>query len=94
VTTSRGLLAVALVLSPTRSARTVASFEWSLAPGAARPALRSQAARDLQANAMADALPLFEALARGEAESLSLPLSGTLSLQLQLQPELQLESET
>ena len=76
VTTSREMLAVALVLSPTRSARTVASFEWTLAAGAlpATPA-RSDAARALQVNAMADALPLFEALARGEAESLTLPLS-------------------
>ena len=93
VTTSREMLAVALVLSPTRSARTVASFEWTLAAGAlpATPA-RSDAARALQVNAMADALPLFEALARGESESLALPLSATLSLQVQLQPELQLEA--
>jgi len=92
VTTSREMLAVALVISPTRSARTVASFEWSLAAGAlpATP-VRSDAARALQVNAMADALPLFEALARGESESLALPLSATLSLQVQLQPELQLE---
>ena len=92
VTTSREMLAVALVISPTRSARTVASFEWSLAAGAlpATP-VRSDAARALRVNAMADALPLFEALARGESESLSLPLSATLSLQVQLQPELQLE---
>ena len=93
VTTSREMLAVALVISPTRSARTVASFEWSLAAGAlpATP-VRSDAARALQVNAMADALPLFEALARGESESLALPLSATLSLQVQLQPELQLEA--
>jgi hypothetical protein len=93
VTTSREMLAVALVLSPTRSARTVASFEWTLAAGAlpATP-VRSDAARALQVNAMADALPLFEALARGESESLALPLSATLSLQVQLQPELQLEA--
>ncbi|MDM0017195.1 beta-ketoacyl synthase chain length factor [Variovorax saccharolyticus] len=95
VTTSREMLAVALVLSPTRTARTVASFEWTLAAGAA-PATRarSAAARALEVNAMADALPLFEALARAEPESLSLPLSATLSLQLQLQPELQLETQS
>ena len=94
VTTSREMLAVALVLSPIRTERTVASFEWSLA-GGALPATRARcaAARALEVNAMADALPLFEALARGESESLSLPLSATLSLQLQLQPELQLEPQ-
>lgn len=95
VTTSRDMLAVALVLSPTRSARTVAAFEWSLVGGDHSPStLRTDAARALQANAMADALPLFEALSRGETESLTLPLSGTLSLQLQLQPELQLEAQS
>jgi Beta-ketoacyl synthase, N-terminal domain len=94
VTTSRGLLAVALVISPTRSERTVASLEWSLAAGpVTTPALRSDTARALNANAMADALPFFEALAHDEAESLKLPLSATLSLQLELQPALQLEGQ-
>lgn len=94
VTTSRGLLAVALVVSPTRTERTVAALEWSLATGpATTPALRSDAARALDANAMADALPFFEALAHDDAESLSLPLSAKLSLQLQLQPTLQLEGQ-
>jgi hypothetical protein len=88
VTTSRDLLAVALVVSPTRTERTVASFDWSLAGGApAAPAPRSEAARALSANAMADALPLFEALARGDAGALRLPLSPTLSLQLRLEPQ-------
>jgi hypothetical protein len=96
VTTSRDLLAVALVLAPAPGARTVASFEWSLAGGGAGPAsaLRSAAARALKANAMADALPLFEALARAEVETLRLPLSGALSLQLELQPELQLAPQS
>lgn len=95
ITTSRDLLAVALVISPKRTERTVAAFEWSLSAGASlAPALRSDAARALKVNAMADALPLFEALARGKAESLALPLSATLSLRLDLQPELQLEAQS
>lgn len=95
VTTSRDMLAVALVISPSRTERTVASFEWSLAAGSSpTSALRSDAARALKVNAMADALPLYEALARGKAESLSLPLSAALSLRLQLQPELQLEAQS
>lgn len=86
VTTSRGLLAVALVVSPVRTERTVAAFDWSLAGGVSKPvALRSEAAQALAANSMADALPLFEALAaRSSAAALSLPLSAQLSLQLQL----------
>ena len=88
VTTSRELLAVALVVAPERTERTVAAFEWSLVSGAPLPAAaQSDAARALDANAMADALPLFEALARGGAESVSMPLSAMLSLQLRLAPQ-------
>ena len=77
VTTSRELLAVALVVAPTRTERTVASFDWSLASGTTAPqAPRSGAARALQVNAMSDALPLFEALARGEAGTIDLPSVG------------------
>jgi hypothetical protein len=69
VTTSRGLLAVALVVAPERTA-----------------APRSAAARTLAGNAMADALPLFEALADTGAfpATVSLPLAPRLSLRLQL----------
>ncbi len=86
VTTSRGLLAVALVIAPQRTERTVAAFDWSLAAGASQPiAPRSEAAQALSTNAMADALPLFESLAAGHSETLAMPLSARLSLQLQLQ---------
>jgi hypothetical protein len=88
VTTSRELLAVALVVAPARTERTIAAFEWSLVSGTPRPAAElSAAARALDANAMADALPLFEALARGTAESVNMPLSGMLSLQVRLAPQ-------
>ena len=93
VVTSRDLLAVALVIAPARTSRTVATLEWSLAAGAAEaPELRTDAVRPLKANAMADALPFFENLARGDGRSLGLPLSPSLSLRLRLQPELQLEA--
>lgn len=89
VVTSRELLAVALVLAPERSEKTVAALDWSLGsePGSAT-ALRTDAARHLKANAMADALPLFEALAVGEPQSLRLPLSaaGRPALLLDLRP--------
>jgi len=87
VTRSDGLLAGALVIAPERTAHSVAAFDWALLHGAhAAPALQSDAARAVSGNAMADALPLFEALARGSAGALVLPLSATLALQLTLRP--------
>jgi hypothetical protein len=98
VTDSRGLLAVALVLAPAPTERTVAALQWSLASGAqaatAPTPPRSDAARSLAGiNPMADALGLYESLAHldagdaGEAHgSVELPLSPTLSLRLQIQP--------
>jgi len=86
VTTSRGLLAVALVVAPERTERTVAAFDWSLEPGEATAAApRSAAAQALAGNAMADALPLFEALADTGAfpATVSMPLAARLSLRLQ-----------
>jgi len=84
-TVSDGMLAVALVLSPAPTAHTVASLAWSLVPGdgTALP-LHSAAARSLQRNAMADALPLFEALANALTEAVELPLSRSLALRVQL----------
>ncbi|MFM9928038.1 beta-ketoacyl synthase chain length factor [Variovorax sp. H27-G14] len=93
-TDSRGLLAVALVLAPAPSERTVAALHWSLASDAdAAPVAtppRSDAARSLVGlNPMADALALFERLAHLDASDIApveLPLSPSLSLRLQLQP--------
>jgi hypothetical protein len=85
---SRGLLGGALVLSPVRGAASRWALTIALGPaglGAAPPALRSAAAQALAANASADALPLFEALARGRPARLALPLGGQ-SLVLTLQP--------
>jgi hypothetical protein len=89
--TSRGLLAAALVIAPARSARTVAAIDWSLLNGrAARIPLRSEAALPLACNAMADALPLFEALAQGHAPApFAMPLSATLALRMQLHAPLE-----
>jgi Beta-ketoacyl synthase, N-terminal domain len=85
VNTSRGLLGVALVLSPTPRAASLWQLQWSLASRpAAAPALRSAAAQALAHNAMADALPLFEALAAGQACELRMPLAGQRHLLLQL----------
>jgi hypothetical protein len=87
VTRSRGLLAAALVLSPQRSERSLASLAWSLQPGASVPcALRSEAARSMAHNAMVDAVPVFEALALQREETLLMPLSAMLSLNLRIAP--------
>jgi len=98
VTASRGLLACALVMAPSASARSIAAIDWSLAGGpACASELRSAAARSLAGNAMAGALPLLEAIAAlpsattgsdeaatgaGESVSLALPLAPSLSLRL------------
>lgn len=103
---SEGLLAAALVLSPQRgprsrwalqvvlqsvsaSASASASASGAAAATAATP-LRSAAARTLAGNAMADVLPLCEALAAAgpgaPPAALALPLSAGTGLQLTLTP--------
>ncbi len=92
-TASNGLLAVALVLAPEAGERSVAALDWSLETGTPtnedaspiQPAA-SAAARSLGGNAMADALPFFEALATGERASLALPIADALSLAIRLAP--------
>lgn len=80
---SRGWLGVALVLSPARGASCIGTLDWQLEDGAGTaPALRSAAAQALQANAMSDALPLFESLVLDEAQAVALPLPGTRHLAL------------
>ncbi|MDQ0071168.1 hypothetical protein J2W34_002962 [Variovorax boronicumulans] len=98
VTDSRGMLAVAMVIAPVRTERSVAALQWSLAPhgaagddaAATYTPLRSEAAKSLVAiNPMAQALGLFESLAHvegGDEPAFGLQLSPTLSLRLQLRP--------
>jgi hypothetical protein len=87
VTHSAGLLAAAFVLAPARGPRSRAGFDVTLVAGLSPPpALRSVAARSLQDNAMADALPFLEALALESAEPFELPLSHSLALCLTPQP--------
>jgi hypothetical protein len=80
-------LGVALVLAPQRSVASRWQMQWSLAVShmpAAAP--RSPAAQALLDNAMADALPLFEALAADRPCELGLPVGGSRQLRLHLQP--------
>ena len=85
VTKTEGMLAAALVLAPATPPGSPGgqSFKASLISGAsAATPLRSSAARALVGNAMADALPFFEALACATSEPLDLPLTRTLTLHL------------
>ncbi len=83
VTASAGLLACALVIAPSASEQTVAAFDWSLVAGpASAPVYRSPAARTIAGNAMADALPLLEAIAVDADGALALRLSRHLALHL------------
>jgi Beta-ketoacyl synthase, N-terminal domain len=83
VNTSRGLLGVALVLSPVRGKACLGTLDWQLGDGAVTAsAVRSATAQALQSNAMSDALPLFESLAASEASSIVLPLPGAGHLAL------------
>jgi hypothetical protein len=85
VNQSRGWLAVAMVLSPRAAPPGPARIDWQLQAGAtSAPGLRHRAWRDLRSNALADALPLFEALADKSSTRLALPLSETLSLSLHI----------
>ncbi len=83
VTDSRGLLACAMVLAPSPSARTVATFDWTLVAGPSQPPqARSSAGRSLAGNAMSPAVPFFEALATESGDDIGLPLSASLTLHL------------
>ena len=87
VNRSRGLLAVALLLSPAPGPRSRWVLDWALQPGAAAvPALQSAAAQALADNASAPALPLLEAMAVSRSATLAWPLSSTLLLHVQLRP--------
>jgi hypothetical protein len=88
---SEGLLAAALVLSPQRGPRSRWALQavlQSTAPSATP--LRSTAAQALAGNAIADVLPLCEALAAAgpgaPPAALALPLSAGTGLQLTLTP--------
>jgi hypothetical protein len=100
---SRGLLGVALVLAPAPSARSRWHLQLRLHAGPAprADALRSAAAQALSDNAQADALPLYEALARTDTagadaagdrlrviatQTLTLRLGAAAHLQLVLTP--------
>lgn len=84
---SSGALAVALVLAPERSARSSHRMAWSLLRAEKPPIqARSDVSGALANNGMADALPLFEALASLAPTSVTLAQSRKQSLQLTIEP--------
>lgn len=84
VTTSRGMLAVAMVLAPERSAQSIGQLDWQLKPSSnTPPGPASAAAQALAINAIADCLPLLEAIANEPDFALELPLGESLVLQLE-----------
>ena len=83
-TTSRSMLAVAMVLAHERGPRSVGRLDWQLKPASNAPlGAASAAAQALAVNAIADCLPLLEAVAKGADFSLELPLGESLALQLE-----------
>lgn len=83
---SRGLLGVALVLAPRRGPASRWRVETVLVEGVSSPAPVTPAGRALAGNALAAALPLFEALARGGGHDVALRLPGRMGLSLRLAP--------
>lgn len=85
---SRGLLGMALVLSPVAGAASRWAVAMSLvaSPGAPAPALHDPALRALAANALRDVLPLFQCLRDGRPATLDWPLHDRLTLRLALEP--------
>ena len=86
VNSSRGLLALALVLAPAPGPASQWLLDWHLGSPAAPAPLRSTIARKLSRNASGDGLPLLQALADGQATQVSLPLGPALGLSARLQP--------
>ncbi len=89
VTSSEGLLAVALVLSPARTPASRFALSWALAPapvGHQVTGALSVAAEALSGNALNPCLPLFEAFARETGTGVTLSAGPQLTLNLNLQP--------
>jgi hypothetical protein len=92
---SVGVLAGALVISPVASDRSVASFTFDVKqdPVARLSQARAQNAALVEGNALANALPLFEALADGEKRDIVQALAPQLCMRLQLVPSAAREVE-
>ena len=85
---SRGVLAGALVLSPDAGEPALAKLTFQVSDDARvkQTAARAQNAALVEGNAMANALPLFEALADGVERQVVQPLSPQLNLCMRVMP--------
>lgn len=87
VNASRGQLAVALMLAPDTPATGGRALDWSMQPGTGSPLPPPGPAwQALQHNALADALPVLQALTDIHSTTLDLPLSDTLCLHIRIGP--------
>lgn len=87
VAVSEGLLGAALVLSPARGPASRFALDLAVVtPEPAPVALHSAASHGLSRNAMADVLPMCEALARAQAVTFAQALSAGTGLQIALTP--------
>lgn len=75
-------MAIALVLTPERTPRSLAGWNMNLTPAEAEPAWPSWLPPAWQANASARGFAVLAALARGTAECVDLPLSAGLNLRV------------
>jgi hypothetical protein len=85
---SRGVLAGALVLSPEKSARTIArlTLEAREDEHPRQSTARAENTALVAGNAMIDALPLFEALADGAEREISQLLAPRMALAIRISP--------
>ena len=86
VNTSRGMLGVALVISPAAGPRSRWALNAELRAASLPTPLKSAAAAALATNAMADALPLFEALAHPLPARIGLPTGPGCTLAVVVTP--------
>jgi len=88
VNTSRGLLGVALMLSPRPGARCRFVLRWRVrdAGDVDAPPPGAPGATPMAANALADALPLYVALARGTETTVALRCGPAVVLQVDVRP--------
>ena len=84
---SRGLLGVALVLTPERTTASRARLTWRVIPGAGEPSLpRAENLEHVAGNALEGCLALFEALAGERPRTVTQSLGPQMLLELGVEP--------
>jgi len=81
---SRGMLGVAIVVSPRAGVNSLAQVQWRTTRGTHRTSALRRNAGIVGSNSMASCLPFFEALARAEPRTVCVGLSPSLLLEIDL----------